>query len=441
MSKVTLFWMRRDLRLYDNAALYESLKSSSQVLTVFIFDSAILKRLHDIDDARVSFIYDQLAELKTVLQKKYQSDLEIRHGDVISVFKTLLHDFQVSEVFTNHDDEPMAIERDQKVLSLLKTMGIELRTFKDQTVFERNEITADSGKNYTIYTPYKKKWLASLTDFYLKKYPVENYTKSFAHIKTPSKMPTLESLGFQRSKIKIPPLEVSDKVLKDYHKTRDFPALENGTSRLGCHLRFGTISIRELATEARKLNDTYLSELIWRDFFMQILFHYPRVVNQSFRPEYDKIAWRKNQSDFDRWCNGETGYPIVDAGMRELNATGHMHNRVRMIVASFLTKHLLIHWYEGERYFARKLLDYDLSANNGNWQWAAGTGCDAAPYFRIFNPYTQTEKFDPEMRYVKSWVPELNTAKYPPPIVDHAQARERCLTEFKKGLGKSSPSS
>lgn len=437
MAKITLFWMRRDLRLYDNAALYESLKAAPRVLPLFIFDTEILKQLHDRDDARVTFIYDRVAELKSILQKEYHSDLEVRHGAVLPVFQQLCMDFQIDAVFTNHDDEPTAIERDRKVHDFLKTKNIELKTFKDQTIFERNEVTADSGKSYTVYTPYKKKWLASLTDFYVKKYPVENYAKSYVKVRTPSKMQTLESIGFQRSHIHIPPLEVSEAMLTNYHNTRDFPALENGTSKLGCHLRFGTISIRELAMEARKLNATYLSELIWRDFFMQILFHYPRVVNESFRPEYDKIAWRTDRVDFERWCNGETGYPIVDAGMRELNATGHMHNRVRMIVASFLTKHLLTHWYEGERYFARKLLDYDLAANNGNWQWAAGTGCDAAPYFRIFNPYTQANKFDPTTQYTQKWVPELNTSRYPSPIIDHVQARERCLAAFKKGLGKS----
>ena len=423
------------MRLFDNAALYSSLKKSNNVLPLFIFDEAILKPLEDRDDARVGFIHDQVQQIKTQLQKKYKSDLEVRHGQVLQVFQDLMSQYQIENVYTNHDYEPQAVRRDEKVKEFLAAQKIGFLTFKDQVIFEKDEVLSDSRKPYTVYTPYKKKWLVSLTDFYLKRYPVESYSSSLLKVQKVSPLPSLEDLGFRPSSIQIPALEVTQAVLKKYHQTRDFPGLENGTSRLGCHLRFGTISIRELATEAKKLNETYLSELIWRDFFMQILHHHPRVVSQSFRPEYDQIQWRTSSSDFERWCAGQTGYPLVDAGMRELNQTGHMHNRVRMVVASFLTKHLLIHWSQGEHYFARKLLDFDLAANNGNWQWAAGSGCDAAPYFRIFNPTSQAERFDPDEVYIRKWVPEYQSSRYPKPMVDHVMARERCLTEFKKAVG------
>lgn len=436
MAKVTVFWMRRDLRLHDNKALTESLKASPKVLPLFIFDRAILEKLHDKNDARVTFIHNQLAHLKKELNEKYHSDLHVLYGDVLEVFKELTTDMQIEKVFTNHDYEPAAVQRDEKIAKFLESKKIEFHTFKDQVIFERDEVVSDTGKNYTVYTPYKKKWLKQFETLSLKPLSIQKLTGSFLQVAKPSPMPSLKEMGFEASTIQIPAAEFPKAIIERYNETRDFPAVTKGTSRLGCHLRFGTISVRELALAAKDLNETYLSEIIWRDFFMQILHHYPRVVSQSFRPEYDLIAWRKSSSDFEKWCTGQTGYPIVDAGMRELNETGHMHNRVRMIVASFLTKHLLIHWSEGERYFARKLLDYDLSANNGNWQWAAGSGCDAAPYFRIFNPYTQTEKFDPEMKYVDMWVPERKNPRYAPPIVDHVQARERCLTEFKKGLAK-----
>lgn len=429
------------MRLVDNAALFASLKTSGSILPVFIFDQDILTPLVDRDDARVGFIYEQIKQIKSELQKKYRSDLEVHHGKVLDVFRKFTSQYQIENVYTNHDYEPMAIARDQKVKEFLESKKIGFLTFKDQVIFEKAEVLSDSRKPYTVYTPYKKKWLASLTPFYLKKYPVENYSKSFLKVAKPSTLLSLKDLGFQTSSIEIPPLEITQATLKKYHQTRDFPALDNGTSRLGCHLRFGTVSIREVATEAKKLNETYLSELIWRDFFMQILHHHPRVVKQSFRPEYDNIKWRSSKSDFERWCHGQTGYPLVDAGMRELNQTGHMHNRVRMVTASFLTKHLLIHWSEGERYFARKLLDYDLAANNGNWQWAAGSGCDAAPYFRIFNPTSQAERFDPKGEYIAKWVPELKTASYPDPMVDHVAARERCLAEFKKAVASKDSSS
>lgn len=429
----TLFWFRRDLRLFDNAGLFNSLKHEANVLPVFIFDTEILKKLPE-KDLRVQFIHETVAKLKKELQKK-KCDFLIEHGSPVEVYKKLLDKYPIKAIYTNHDYEPYARTRDEKIAKLCAKNGVEFKTFKDQTIFEKSEIVTDQENPYTVFTPYKNKWLKALSPFYLKSYPVEKYEKNFAKVK-PTAMPSLKSLGFKEQDFKFSKSEVSLNTVKNYAKTRDLPALDHGTSHLGLHLRFGTVSIRELTREAKKYSDVWLSELAWRDFFMQILWHYPHVEKQSFRPQYDKIAWRKNKTEFDLWKNGQTGYPLVDAGMRELNATGYMHNRVRMVTASFLAKHLLHYWYEGERYFAEKLLDYDLAANNGNWQWAASTGCDAAPYFRIFNPASQIERFDPEFEYVKKWVPEFDTAKYVKPVVEHKFARERALAAFKKGLEK-----
>ncbi|MEK2690505.1 cryptochrome/photolyase family protein [Bdellovibrio sp. GT3] len=429
---MVLFWFRRDLRLNDNAGLFHALKESTEVQPLFIFDTDILDKLDDKQDARVTFIYDTVSALKATLQKK-KSDLWVRHGNALEVFKELLVQHNVAAIYTNHDYEPAARKRDAAIAKLAKSLKIEFKTYKDQTLFEKDEILTGQGKPYTVYTPYKNNVLKSLTPFYLKSYPNDLYESSYTKTK-PEKMPTLKSLGFERSSLEFPPIELSSKMLKNYAKDRDLPAVEGGTSHLGLHLRFGTVSVRELAREGMKYSPVWLSELIWRDFFLQILWHFPEVEKRSFRPEYDKIAWRKSKADFTRWCEGRTGYPLVDAGMRELNQTGFMHNRVRMVVASFLCKHLLIHWYHGERYFAKKLLDYDLAANNGNWQWAAGSGCDAAPYFRIFNPETQADKFDPELKYIKKWVPEYGTDAYPEPMIDHNEARGRCLQAFTKAL-------
>ncbi|MDG0816359.1 cryptochrome/photolyase family protein [Bdellovibrio svalbardensis] len=435
MTKLTLFWFRRDLRLEDNAGLFHALKENSNVLPLFIFDTDILNKLEDRSDARVTFIYETVSDLKNQLQKR-KSDLLVRHGQPLEIFKDLFQKFDIDAIYTNHDYEPSARSRDEKIAKFAKTQGAQFKSFKDQTLFEKEEILTGMRKPYTVYTPYKNKVLENLSPFYLKSYPNDLYEGSYAKVAKPEKMISLKELGFEKSVLEFPSLNLSTKMLKSYEETRNFPALEGGTSHLGLHLRFGTVSVRELAREGQKYSDVWLSELIWRDFFMQILWHFPQVENTSFRPEYDKIAWRNSTKDFERWANGMTGYPIVDAGMRELNATGYMHNRVRMVVASFLCKHLLIHWYEGERYFAKKLLDFDLSANNGNWQWAAGSGCDAAPYFRIFNPTTQAEKFDPENKYIDKWVPELHTSKYPQPMIDHAEARGRCLQAFTKVLKK-----
>ncbi len=430
---VTIFWFRRDLRLYDNAGLFEALKNNNNVLPIFIFDTDILSKL-DTKDLRVPFLYKTLLSMKSDLNQK-KSDLLIQFGKPEEIFKILCEKYKIKSVYTNHDYEPYGISRDEKIQKILNTKNIEFKTFKDHVIFEKTEIQTDMNKPYTVYTPYKNKWLKSLSPYYLKSYPIDLYENNFHKIKLTENVPTLEQMKFSANNFVYPDVTVPVKILKNYSEKRDFPALDQ-TSKMGLHLRFGTVSPRELAREGKKHSDVWLSEIIWRDFFTQILFHYPHVEKSSFRPKYENIHWLNNKSDLERWKNGETGYPLVDAGMRELNATGHMHNRVRMVVASFLTKHLLTHWLHGERYFAEKLLDYDLSANNGNWQWAAGTGCDAAPYFRVFNPQTQLEKFDKDLIYTKKWVPEFGTTKYAKEIVEHAFARNRAISEYKKGLEK-----
>lgn len=432
LQPVTLFWFRRDLRLKDNAALYHALKSHQNVLPLFIFDQNILQGLSK-DDLRVQFIYNAIAKIKMELQEK-GSDLLVEYGKPLEIYKSLNRQFRIEAVYANHDYEPGAIQRDNEIKSFCESNQIQFLTYKDQTIFEKKEIVTDQQKNYTVFTPYKKKWLASLSSFYLKSYPTEKYEHHFLKTKSSKKILLLEDIGFVSQKALYPDKKVTVKMLSEYALKRDFPFLENSTSKLGIHFRFGTISPRKAVRETIEKSQVWVSELIWRDFFMQVLWHYPHVEKSSFKPQFENVAWRSNQSEFERWCIGETGYPLVDAGMRELNQTGHMHNRVRMVVASFLTKHLFMHWSLGERYFAQKLLDYDMAANNGNWQWAAGTGCDAAPYFRIFNPTSQFEKFDPDAKYVRKWVPEYGTEQYTRPMVDHTFARDRALEEFKKAL-------
>lgn len=425
--KLAIFWFRRDLRLDDNAALFHALQSGYPVMPLFIFDTEILSTLPK-DDARVSFIHDQLSKLNDQL-KPFGTSIQIKLGAPVDVWKQILEDHDVAEVYTNHDYEPYGIERDQLVGKMLVESEIGFRTFKDQVIFEKSEVTKDDGKPYTIFTPFKRKWLSHLRQEHYQSYRSEELLSKLA--KGISTFPTLEQLGFVPNAIKVKPFNLE--AMTAYEEHRNFPAKES-TSYLSPHLRFGTVSVRKLVEQALKTNDTFLSELIWREFFMQILYHFPRVVNESFRKEYDSIQWINDSSQFEKWCQGKTGYPMVDAGMKELNATGYMHNRVRMVVASFLTKHLLIDWRWGAAYFAEKLLDYELSANNGNWQWAAGTGCDAAPYFRVFNPTEQLKKFDPKMVYCKKWLGN-DIGKYPP-IVDHTFARKRALEVYKQGLSK-----
>jgi deoxyribodipyrimidine photo-lyase len=427
---VVLCWLRRDLRLSDQAALYHALRSGIPVVPVFVFDTNILNDLEDSADKRLQFIHDTLEQIQQQLIQR-TSTLDVFYGTPEEAFTHWTKRYKVKAVFTNHDYEPYARERDAAIEKQLKALNIPFHTYKDQVIFEKNEVLKDNGEPYTVFTPYSKKWKAKLNDFYLKPYP----TKDNFYKQQPLPIPALKDMGFETIKSDFPETDADDALIRHYDKTRDFPAVD-GTSRLSVHLRFGTVSIRALAQRALKLNEVFLNELIWRDFYQMILWHFPQVVHQSFRKEYDAIAWRNNEKEFQRWCEGQTGYPIVDAGMRELNATGYMHNRVRMIVASFLTKHLLIDWRWGEAYFAKKLLDYDLAANNGGWQWAAGSGCDAAPYFRVFNPTLQTQKFDKELEYIHKWVPEADDLTYVLPVVQHEVARKRALEVYGKALKK-----
>ncbi|OXA95570.1 cryptochrome/photolyase family protein [Flavobacterium hercynium] len=428
-QKITLFWFRRDLRLDDNVGLYNALQSDFPVIPLFIFDDDILENLPK-NDARVSFIYDSLQNINEQLAA-LDSSILIKKGKTQEVWQSLIEEFDVQQIFFNKDYEPFAIKRDLAIAEIAKKHNIEVLSFKDHVIFEEKEITKADGLPYTIYTPYKNKWLER---YHLAGQALEYDTKPLFSNFSKNKFgfPDLKTIGFERSTIKVVPHNLTQ--IANYKETRDFPALD-GTSYLSPHLRFGTVSIRKLVNWANKKNQTFLSELIWREFFIQILFSFPRVVNHNFKPAYDGIQWRNNEDDFKRWCSGTTGYPMVDAGMRQLNETGYMHNRVRMVVASFLCKHLLINWQWGEAYFAEKLLDFELAANVGNWQWAAGTGCDAAPYFRVFNPEIQQKKFDEKAIYIRKWIPEFDLG-YNEPMIDHAFARDRAIATYKAGILK-----
>ena len=425
VTKLNIFWFRRDLRLEDNHALSLAHKASLPILPVFIFDSEILESLPK-NDSRISFIHQQLEALKqSIIQKG--GDLLIMHGKPEDVFHQLKQTYLIQEVFCNEDYEPYALNRDHAIAKLLKKEDIVFTSVKDQVIFARDEVLKDNGDPYTVFTPYKKKYLSLLRTEH-----IQSYDSDGIWFKHESPFPSLGDLGFEQGSHTVHAVEFEN--IHGYELSRDYPSL-NKTTRLGPHLRFGTLSTRSLFRQYYKGNETFISELIWREFFMQILAHFPHVVTKSFRSKYDAIAWRNNVDEFGLWCKGLTGYPLVDAGMRELNQTGYMHNRVRMVVASFLCKHLLIDWRWGEAYFAEKLLDYELASNNGNWQWAAGTGCDAAPYFRVFNPESQQMKFDSKMNYINRWVPELNSSRYPKPMVDHKLARQRALASYKAVLG------
>lgn len=432
-KKVSIFWFRRDLRLDDNVGFSEALKGDHPVLPIFIFDKQIIEKLPK-NDARVTFIFDTLQKMRTELSEQYSSAMAFYHGNSVNVFKALLQSYDIQKVYTNHDYEPYAKERDTSVEQILAAKNIPFNTSKDQVIFEKYDIVKGDGKPYVVYTPFKNKWKEKFNASLLSTSDSKPYLKNLIQdIDFPNI--DLDEMGFERSKIKVPDYTVNPSLINNYEATRNFPAIRNGTSRLGPHLRFGTVSVRQMIQKAiAEENEVFWSELIWREFFMQILWHFPHTVKDSFRPKYDRIEWRNNEEEFEKWKNGQTGYPLIDAGMRELNTTGYMHNRVRMLVASFLCKHLLIDWRWGETYFAEKLLDYDLSANVGNWQWAAGSGVDAAPYFRIFNPTTQIEKFDKQHEYITKWVPELQELTYPTPMVDHKMARERCLKTYKEAL-------
>jgi deoxyribodipyrimidine photo-lyase len=430
MKKVSIFWFRRDLRLDDNHGLYEALNACEAVLPLFIFDKNILDKLSNKEDARVEFILDQINSLHELLEKK-GSSLLIRYGTPIEIFTGLLNSYDVESVYTNRDYEPYANERDERIEKLLNSKEISLHTFKDQLIMEPGEILNGSGEFYKVFTPFSRVWLEKFKASKAESYSDFQWKNLFQT--KPLPQITLADMGFKPSEIKIPSKRLDENLVKTYDETRNFPAID-GTSRLGIHLRFGTISIRKVALEAASLNKTFLNELIWREFYMMILAYHPQVVDKAFKPAYDRIPWRNNETEFKAWCEGKTGYPIVDAGMREINATGYMHNRVRMVVASFLTKHLLIDWRWGEAYFAERLLDYELASNNGGWQWAAGTGTDSQPYFRIFNPTSQQEKFDKNWKYIKKWIPEINSDNYLKPIVDHKFARQRALDTYKSAL-------
>ena len=431
-KKVSIFWFRRDLRLDDNVGFLEALKGDYPVLPLFIFDKDILDKLPE-NDARVTFIFETLQEMRKELQDDYDSSLAMFHDTPEKVFKSLVKDYQVQEVFTNRDYEPYAKERDTSIKELLSKNDISFNTYKDQVIFEKDEVVKKDGDPYLVYTPYKNTWKENFKDHTLKiHYTSQHLDNTVKNTRLPNV--SLSEMGFNKSSISFPEYDTSPTLIENYNDTRNFPA-KDGTSNLSPHLRFGTVGIRKIYKKAIDAKDeTFWNELIWREFFMQILYHFPETVNNAFKKKYDRIEWRNNEEEFEKWKTGTTGYPLVDAGMRQLNETGLMHNRVRMVAGSFLCKHLLIDWRWGEAYFAEKLLDYEMSSNVGNWQWVAGSGVDAAPYFRIFNPTTQIDKFDKNKTYINHWVKEYNTDKYPEKMVDHKEARERCLNAYKSAL-------
>ena len=429
---VNIFWFRRDLRLDDNVGFYNALKSEHPVLPIFIFDEEILKKLPK-DDARLTFIYETLQKMRTKLKDKNSSSIAMFHGEPKAVYKNLLEKYNIDTVFTNRDYEPYAKERDDKIQQLLNDNNIKFKTFKDQVIFEQNEVTKKDGLPYVVYTPYMKVWKEQFKTYTLDFYYTSSFLKNLIQDKELPNL-TLSDIGFTKSNQKIKKHIVTPALIQNYEDTRNFPA-QDATSKLGPHLRFGTVSIRKMIEKAiTEKNEIFWQELIWREFFMQILWHFPHTSKKSFKAKYDRIDWRNNEAEFLKWCNGETGYPLVDAGMRQLNETGFMHNRIRMLVGSFLCKHLLIDWRWGEAYFAEKLHDYEMASNIGNWQWVAGSGVDAAPYFRIFNPTTQIKKFDNDLVYIKKWVPDFQELTYPKEMVDHKEARERCLATYKEAL-------
>ncbi|OHX68326.1 cryptochrome/photolyase family protein [Flammeovirga pacifica] len=432
MSKITIVWLRRDLRLFDQTALSAALKTSQNVLPLFIFDKHILEDLSDRSDARVTFIHQQLNHIKEQLEE-YGSSLLTYYDTPENAWKEITEKYEIEAVHTNHDYEPYAIQRDKNIETFLDQKNIRFITHKDQCIFEKNDITKDDGKPYVVYTPFSRKWKARLLNE-PEAIEVRNCTLYDHYFQTsPLSMLSLEDMNFKQSSLSIPSLDIDTDIIRKYDEQRDYPAIQ-GTTHLGLHLRFGTVSVRELVRQYQSLNEVFLNQIIWRDFYMTILYHFPHVVSDNYNRKYDKVPWENNETHFEAWKRGETGYPIVDAAMKELNTTGYMHNRARMIVASFLCKHLLIDWRWGEAYFAEKLLDYDLSANNGSWQWAAGTGTDAQPYFRVFNPEAQMKKFDKSLEYVKKWIPNYDPANYIDPIVDHKEARLKAIETYKKAL-------
>lgn len=433
-DKISIFWHRRDLRCQDNVGLQKALESDYPVLPVFIFDKHILDPLPE-DDARVSFIYEELQKIRHHLQDHQNTSLAIYYGYPKDIFKKLLADFDVDAIYTNEDYEPYAIQRDQDIKELASSFSVDFKAYKDQVVFHPTEVQKKSGGYYLVFTPYMRQWKEVFKNYDFNIATSENHLDNLYKNK---RLPNVElnDMGFKKSPIKVPDYDLSKSLLNNYNDTRDIPSME-GTSRLSPHLRFGTVGYRQVVQKALEAEDkTYLNELIWREFYKAILYHFPKTPEKSFKPEYDQIEWRNDETEFERWKNGTTGYPIVDAGMRQLYNTGWMHNRLRMITGSFLCKHLLIDWRWGERYFAEKLLDFEQSSNVGGWQWVAGSGVDAAPYFRVFNPWTQTDRFDKDKKFIKYWLPEFDTDDYPQPMVDHKMARERCLSTYKAAVKK-----
>jgi len=431
-DKIRVFWFRRDMRFEDNVGLYHALSGEFQVLPLFIFDKHILDELPK-DDARITFIHDELQKMRSYLQEHHNSSIATYHDTPENAIKQLIEDFEVEAIYTNRDYEPYAQKRDAKIDALLAENGIEFHNFKDQVIFEKTEVEKNDGGMYLVFTPYMKQWKKEFKNIDFKTYPSEDFLdKTYKNTRLPNV--SLSDIGFERSSIKVPKHNLDKTLLKDYEETRNIPSIE-GTSRLSPYLRFGTIGYRKVIEKALSVkNETFLDELIWREFYKAILYHYPETQDRAFKPKYDRIEWRNNEEEFEKWKSGQTGYPIVDAGMRQLNETGWMHNRLRMVVGSFLCKHLLIDWRWGEAYFAEKLLDYEMSSNVGGWQWVAGSGVDAAPYFRVFNPYSQTERFDKDKKFIKKWVPEFESNKYPEPMVEHKMARERCLETYKDAV-------
>ena len=437
------------MRLHDNRTLLAALDSGLPVLVAFLFDQDILDRLDNTKDRRVSFIHHEALKLKAELQE-VGGDLLAAHGNPTTVWANWIEQLsknglKVREVHVGRDYEPYAQERDRQLSHWFDEQGITFKGTKDSVVFEKNEVTKDDGKPYTVFTPYSKKWRKALqpSDYACAHSAERLSQQQLIGIgeMMQQQVPTLEEMGFEnvwKEGGLIPPTIVEDQLLKAYGEQRDFPSVP-GTSRLSVHLRFGTVSIREALRQGLATSEKWTTELIWRDFYQTIVYHFPHSATDSFRPAYDAIPWLNDEEQFEAWCQGKTGYPLVDAGMRELAQTGFMHNRVRMVVASFLCKHLLIDWRWGERFFARHLLDFDLASNAGGWQWAAGSGCDAAPYFRVFNPTSQLQKFDKDLIYVRKWVPEYGTSLYPEPIVDHAVARVRAIETYRSVL-KPNPS-
>jgi deoxyribodipyrimidine photo-lyase len=431
LEKFNIFWFRRDLRLHDNRGFFEALNDNNKVIPIFIYDTNIIDKLMK-DDPRLTFIENALGGINSAM-KRNRCSIATYRGTPKAVFKKIIKDFPIDKVYSNHDYEPYASQRDADIKKMLSAEGIIFKTYKDQVIFEKNEVTKDDGKPYVVYTPYSRKWMQKFEAEGVTHYPSENHLDNlFSDERLPQV--TLQEMGYKKSTLQPQDPKFDNELIDQYEATRNHPA-QDSTSRLGVHLRFGTQSIRTLVyRSAKRKNPTFLKELIWREFFMQILWHFPHTSQKSFKQQYDRIKWRNNEEEFDRWCNGMTGYPLVDAGMRQLNKTGFMHNRVRMLTASFLCKHLLVDWRWGEAYFAQKLFDYEMASNVGNWQWAAGSGVDAAPYFRIFNPHQQIQKFDNNHTYIKNWVKDLNALTYPSPVVEHKMARERCLATYKAAL-------